>query len=64
MLAERCSGDDMDHTIPVVVAPGGAATTRSSVIQVFMPNMVTGDQIAVPPVETYRMKRGVNSSGT
>ena len=55
----------MDHTIPVVVAPpGGAATTRSSVIQVFMPNMVTGDQIAVPPVETYRMKRGVNSGGT
>ena len=64
MLAERCSGDDMDHTVPVVVAPGGAATTRSSVIQVFMPNMVTDDQIAVPPVETYRMKRGVNSSGT
>ena len=50
----------MDHTIPVVVAPGGAATTSSSIIQVLMPNMVTGDQIAVPPVETYRMKRGVN----
>jgi hypothetical protein len=50
--------------IPVVVAPGGAATTSSSVIQVFMPNMVTGDQIAVSPVETYRMKRGMNSSGT
>ena len=54
----------MDHTIPVVVAPSSAAITSSSVIQVFMPNMVTGDQIAVPPVETYRMKRGVNSSGT
>ncbi len=54
----------MDHTIPVVVAPGGAATTSSSVIHVFMPNMVTDDQIAVPPVETYRMKHGVNSSGT
>jgi len=54
----------MDHTIPVVVVPGGAATTSSSVIHVFMPNMVTGDQIAVPTVETYRMKRGVNSSGT
>jgi hypothetical protein len=53
----------MDQTIPVVVAPGGAATTSSSVIQVFMPNMVTGAQIAVPPVETYQMKRGVNSSG-
>ena len=39
----------MDHTIPVVVAPSSAATTSSSVIQVFMPNMVTGDQIAVPP---------------
>ena len=54
----------MDHTIPVVVAPSSAATTSSSVIQVFMPNMVTGDQIAVPPVETYRMKRGANSGGT
>jgi hypothetical protein len=64
MLAGEVLSDHMDHTIPVVVAPGGAATTSLSVIQVFMPNMVTGDQIAVPPVETYRMKRGVNSSGT
>jgi hypothetical protein len=39
----------MDHTIPVVVAPSSAATTSSSVIQVFMLNMVTDDQIAVPP---------------
>jgi hypothetical protein len=54
----------MDHTIPVVVAPSSAAATSSSVIQVFMPNMMTGDQIVVPPVETYRMKRGANSSGT
>ena len=54
----------MDHTIPVVVALNSAATTSSSVIQVFMPNMVTGDQIAVPPVETYRMKRSANSGGT
>ena len=46
---EECSGDHMDHTIPVVVAPSSAATTSSSVIQVFMLNMVTDDQIAVPP---------------
>ena len=54
----------MDHTILVVVAPNSAATTSSSVIQEFMPNMVTGDQIVVPSVETYRMKCAVNSSGT